>query len=204
MLSRIQSTHSFVVNIKTSTQLIPGNGGKPITVYGVEIVKFVRPNLISLDIQQGGGIKVVSDGNKLYEYSELENEYSVSPAPASLSSHAMGALPPASDMHDVGTGIVNGVSVTEFSGTVSTSHGDMQVTVSVGTRDALPHRSVFVRSQLPGASGNNFKMVVTQDYANEQVNVPIGKDVFRFSPPAGASKVQSVRGAMGLSDLGGL
>jgi outer membrane lipoprotein-sorting protein len=208
MIAKLKSLKTYQATIQETLVLQPSApGARPRKVASTDSVEYKSPNLLLLhsDGLMGGG-SVTCDGTSEYIYSSLSADYAVRPAPKDVIGGVLGAMQGGVAKWDTITKTeLNGTPVIRCHGTMNSPRGRVDFVLFVRRLDELPYEVIVTLPEMNGSTGNGLQITRTQLFTNQKINVSIPNSSFKFLPPAGSTKVNSLSdlsGGMGGTGLG--
>jgi outer membrane lipoprotein-sorting protein len=195
MIGKLKSLKTYQATVNETMVLQPTTpGARARTIQSASQVAYKGPNLFSLKYNGlMGGATMVSDGKQEIIYSDFTQEYVVSPSPADVVTSALSRFfGKTVAWTSADTTSLNGVAVRELHGKIESPRGATMVTLYIRRTDALPDEVLIVLPAATSATGSGVQITRTEVFADQKLNQPVDDGLFKFSPPDGATKVNSV------------
>jgi outer membrane lipoprotein-sorting protein len=196
MVEAIKSLKTYQVTVHEQMVLQPTvPGAKARTINSTDHIYYKAPNRFYLN-NDGlmGGAEMVCDGKNEFVYSRFTQQYASNPQSAEIVSNILAGL---AGNKIVWTSAVpaklNGVAVVLLNGKISGPGRVTQVKLYLRKSDSLPVWAEVKYPSISSATGNGIEITRKESFTNQRINEPISDSVFRFNPPGGATKVDSIR-----------
>jgi hypothetical protein len=206
-----KNARSFHVNSKLTYTLTTGQGQKRV-IHSEGTCALEHPNHFAYRVRRtndgGGGVSVVCDGKRVFTSGMQMKQFTESPAPSDLSK--MGATLMVMDVRNTGIlflnvvsdepyeQLMNGVNACGYAGTEKVNN--VQAHHLTLTQDnlnwevwiAAEGKPFVLKMRTFGPMGNGGTFDVTEKYQNWQFDGTLAPEIFAFSPPQDAKRVQNL------------